>query len=83
MDLHTALIEAGATRLRPILMTTMTTVLAMLPMAMAFGSSGASTQALAVVDIGGLAFGVLVALFILPVYYLVMNGKKERKVLEL
>ena len=83
MDLHSALIEAGATRLRPILMTTMTTVLSMLPMAFAYGSSGASTQALAVVDIGGLAFGVLVALFILPVYYLVMNGRKERRVLEL
>jgi len=83
MELDEALIEAGATRLRPILMTTMTTVLSMLPMAMAYGSSGASTQALAVVDIGGLAFGVLVALFILPVYYLVMNGKKERRVLDI
>lgn len=83
MDLHTALIEAGATRLRPILMTTMTTVISMLPMAMAYGSSGASTQGLAVVDIGGLAFGVLVALFILPVYYLVMNGSKERTVIDL
>lgn len=83
MELDEALIEAGATRLRPILMTTMTTVLSMLPMAMAYGSSGASTQALAVVDIGGLAFGVLVALFILPVYYLVMNGKKERRLLDI
>ena len=83
MDLHKALIESGATRLRPILMTTATTVLSMLPMAMAFGSNGASTQALAVVDIGGLVVGTLVALFILPVYYLVMNGKKERNVLEL
>lgn len=83
MDLENALVEAGATRLRPILMTTMTTVLSMLPMAMAYGSSGASTQGLAVVDIGGLAFGVLVALFILPVYYLIMNGRKERKVLDL
>lgn len=83
MELDEALIEAGATRLRPILMTTMTTVLSMLPMAMAYGSSGASTQALAVVDIGGLAFGVIVALFILPVYYLVMNGKRERKLLDI
>lgn len=83
MELDDALIEAGATRLRPILMTTMTTVLSMIPMAMAYGSSGASTQALAVVDIGGLAFGVLVALFILPVYYLVMNGKRERKLLDI
>ena len=64
-------------------MTTLTTVLSMLPMAFAYGSSGASTQALAVVDIGGLTFGVFVALFILPVYYLVMNGKRERRVLDI
>lgn len=83
MDTETALIEAGATRLRPILMTTLTTVLSMLPMAMAFGDSGATTQGLAVVDIGGLAFGVVVALFILPVYYLIMNGKKALKRLDL
>ena len=77
MSITDALIEAGATRLRPILMTTMTTVFSMLPMATAYGSSGATTQGLAVVDIGGLIFGVAVALFILPVYYLIINGRKE------
>lgn len=83
MPLQTALIEAGATRLRPILMTSLTTILAMLPMAMAIGDSGSTTQGLAVVDIGGLAVGVLVALFILPVYYLVMNGRKELRQLDI
>lgn len=83
MDLQTALIEAGATRLRPILMTSLTTILSMLPMAFAFGDSGATTQGLAVVNIGGLSVGVLVALFILPVYYAVMNGKKEQTVLDI
>lgn len=83
MDLKTALIEAGATRLRPILMTSLTTILSMIPMAMAFGSSGSTTQGLAVVNIGGLSVGVLIALFILPVYYALMNGQKERVVLDL
>lgn len=83
MSLQEALIEAGATRLRPILMTSLTTILAMIPMALAIGSSGSTTQGLAVVNIGGLTAGVLVALFILPVYYALLNGKKERVVLDI
>ena len=83
MPLKKALIEAGATRMRPIMMTSLTTILSMLPMAMAFGSSGSTTQGLAVVNIGGLSVGVLVALFILPVYYALMNGRKELKVLDI
>ena len=83
MPLRKALIEAGATRMRPIMMTILTTILSMLPMAMAFGSSGSTTQGLAVVNIGGLSVGVLVALFILPVYYALMNGRKELKVLDI
>ena len=82
-ELEKALIEAGATRMRPIMMTSLTTILSMLPMAMAFGSSGSTTQGLAVVNIGGLTVGVAVALFILPVYYALMNGKKELKVLDI
>ena len=83
MDLKTALIEAGATRLRPILMTSLTTILSMIPMALAIGSSGSTTQGLAIVNIGGLTAGILVALFMLPVYYAIMNGKKKRTVLDL
>jgi HAE1 family hydrophobic/amphiphilic exporter-1 len=83
MPLRESLIEAGATRLRPILMTSLTTILSMIPMALAYGDSGSTTQGLAIVNIGGLSVGVLVALFILPVYYLIMNGKKELKVLDI
>ncbi len=83
MPLREALIEAGATRLRPILMTSLTTILSMIPMAMAFGSSGSTTQGLAVVNIGGLSAGVLIALFILPVDYALMNGRKQRVVLDI
>lgn len=83
MDLKTALVEAGAIRLRPILMTSLTTILSMIPMALAIGGSGSTTQGLAIVDIGGLTAGVLVALFMLPVYYEIMNGRRERRVLDL
>ena len=83
MDLKTALIEAGATRLRPIMMTSLTTILSMIPMALAIGDSGSTTQGLAIVNIGGLSVGVGVALFILPIYYALMNGDKKRVVLDI
>ena len=80
MDLRTALIEAGATRIRPILMTSMTTILSMLPMALAIGSSGSTTQGLAIVDIGGLSVGVIVALFMVPVYYALLSRKPKEEI---
>ncbi|MCI8764880.1 MAG: efflux RND transporter permease subunit [Lachnospiraceae bacterium] len=79
MDLHTALIEAGATRLRPIMMTTLTTIVAMIPMAMAYGDSGKSMQGLALVDVGGLVASTVLALLMLPGYYLLMSGRRKRK----
>ncbi|NBH71250.1 efflux RND transporter permease subunit [Clostridiaceae bacterium] len=79
MDLHTALIEAGATRLRPILMTTLTTIVAMIPMAMAYGDSGESMQGLALVDVGGLIASTVLALLMLPGYYLLMSGRRKKK----
>jgi len=78
MDLNTALIEAGATRLRPILMTTLTTIVAMIPMAMAYGDSGESMQGLALVDVGGLVASTVLALLMLPGYYLLMSGRKKK-----
>ena len=77
--MHTALIEAGATRLRPILMTTLTTIVAMIPMAMAYGDSGESMQGLALVDVGGLIASTILALLMLPGYYLLMSGRKRKK----
>ena len=79
MDLDTALIEAGATRIRPILMTTMTTVLAMFPMALALGNAGSTTQGLAVTDIGGLTASTVLALLMLPVYYRIMSRKPKNE----
>lgn len=82
MERDTALIEAGATRLRPILMTTLTTVLSMIPMAMAIGDSGAMMQGLALVDIGGLVASTILALLMLPVYYTLMNRPRKHDALD-
>lgn len=76
MDIQTAMVEAGAARLRPILMTTLTTILSMIPMAAAWGHSGEMMQGLAIVNIGGLAASTILSLLMLPVYYSMMRGKK-------
>lgn len=81
MDLETATVEAGATRLRPILMTTLTTVMSMLPMALALGDSGATTQGLALVNIGGLTASTILALLMLPAYYSAMNRSGKQSIM--
>lgn len=77
MDMQTALIEAGATRLRPILMTTLTTIVAMIPMALGLGDSGELMQGLALVNVGGLAASTTLSLLMLPVYYSIMNHRRK------
>ncbi|MCI8663334.1 MAG: efflux RND transporter permease subunit [Hungatella sp.] len=79
MEMEMALIEAGATRLRPILMTTLTTIVAMIPMCLAFGDAGEMMQGLALVDVGGLVASTVLALLMLPAYYSVMSKKKKRQ----
>ena len=81
MDLNTAMVEAGATRLRPILMTTLTTVVSMVPMALAMGDSGSTTQGLALVNIGGLTASTILSLLMLPAYYSLMNGGGKKRVI--
>lgn len=76
--LEEALLEAGSTRLRPILMTTATTVVGTLPLALGFGS-GAEVQApLATVVVGGLTFSTFVTLFLVPAVYKIMDQLGQR-----
>ena len=81
MDKRTALIEAGATRLRPILMTTLTTVVSMVPMAMAVGKNGETMQGLALVNVGGLTASTILSLLMLPIYYSLMSVKTDENLL--
>ena len=74
-ELEWALVESGAIRLRPILMTTLTTIVSMIPMSLAYGQNGEVLQGLAVVDIGGLISSTLMAFFFLPVYYYIFSRR--------
>ena len=77
MDFKEAVIEAGATRMRPMFMTTLTTIVAMIPMAAAYGNAGKTMQGLALVD--GLIVSTAMALLVLPVFYVIMSGKNQDK----
>ena len=67
--LDKALVEAGAIRMRPIFMTTLTAVIAMIPNALAYGKSGKMMQGLALVNIGGLLVATVLTLILLPTFY--------------
>lgn len=66
---YEALVEAGKHRLRPILMTTLTTILAMVPLAIGVGEGTELQQPIAVVVIGGLLTSTLMTLFLIPILY--------------
>jgi len=69
MHIHAALAEAGRRRLRPILMTTLTTILALLPLAFGIGEGADAQAPLARVVVGGLAASTLITLVLIPVVY--------------
>ena len=82
MDIEDALIESGKTRLRPILITTLTTIISMTPSALGIGGESAvMMQGMALVIIGGLVASTLLILLLMPVFYLMVYGtsKKTRK----
>lgn len=77
MSVPDALVTAGKTRLRPILMTTLTTILAMVPMA--FFSDNKMMQGMAFVIIGGLIASTLLCLLMMPTFYLLLSKKDKKK----
>ena len=78
MDVASAAIEAGRTRLRPILMTTSTTVLGLVPLAIGWGEGAGLQAALARVVIGGLLASTVVTLFLIPALYVTATDKATR-----
>jgi hydrophobic/amphiphilic exporter-1 (mainly G- bacteria), HAE1 family len=70
--------EAVGTRIRPIFMTTLTTIFGMLPIALGLGSAGEMKQAMGVVFIGGLTFSLIVTMIIVPVAFLIIDAVKTR-----
>lgn len=74
-----ALLEAGATRLRPILMTAIATIGALIPLALGFEGSGLISKGLGVTVIGGLTSSTLLTLLIVPIVYEVLSKFKKKK----
>lgn len=72
-------VEAGKTRMRPVLMTSLTSILGYLPMAVSTADGAEMMKPLAIVLLGGLAIGTLLTLFVIPVIYTVFDQRKERK----
>ena len=73
-----ALVETGKTRLRPIIMTAMTTILGLSTMAMSFGQGADMVQPMAVVTVGGLIYGTLLTLFVVPCIYALFNRRNKK-----
>lgn len=77
MGKREAIIDAGKIRMRPILMTAMTTILAMLTSALGFGDGSAMMQPMAITIIGGLLYGTILTLIVIPCIYDAFNREKS------
>jgi HAE1 family hydrophobic/amphiphilic exporter-1 len=80
MPLREALVEAGITRLRPILMTSVTMIVGMLPLALSLGASSEIRSGMAVVLIGGLVTSTLLTPILLPVVYTLIDEMRSARV---
>lgn len=77
-----AIVEAGKTRMRPILITALTTILGLSVMALGIGTGAEMMQPLAIVCIGGLIYATFMTLYIIPVIYDAFNKKELRRIEE-
>ena len=80
--LREAIVNSGRQRLRPVLITTLTTILGMLPMALSHGEGSETWRPLGIAVVGGLTVSTLVTLVIVPVIYDLMETRRERRRLE-
>jgi len=77
--LREAIIVSGKSRLRPVLMTSLTTILAMLPLALSTGSGSEIWSPMGIAVIGGLVFSTMVTLILIPVIYQMMLRKSDKR----
>jgi HAE1 family hydrophobic/amphiphilic exporter-1 len=80
MDKKSALLETGRVRIRPILMTAITTVLGLSTLSVGMGMGAEMLQPLAITAIGGLTYATLLTLFVVPVMYDIFHRKDKRKI---
>jgi multidrug efflux pump len=79
---HQAIIEAAISRFRPILMTSLSTILGIMPMAIATGAGSESRVAMGIAVVGGMTFATLLTLFVIPAMYTFLSSKKVVKIEE-
>ena len=79
LSMDEALVDAGRTRLRPILMTTLTTIMGQFPLSLGIGTGGQMMQPMAIVVIGGLTVSTLLTLLVVPALYKNSEEKAARK----
>jgi len=77
LSVKEAVIEAATLRLRPILMTSLATVLGALPIALALGASAQSRVSMGIVVIGGLMFSLVLTLYVVPALYSYLSTVKK------
>jgi HAE1 family hydrophobic/amphiphilic exporter-1 len=77
LGLFEAVAEAGRVRLRPILMTTLTTIIGMIPLALGMGDSGETWAPMARSVMGGLTVATFLTLFVLPCLYIVLGNRRK------
>ncbi|HRS02069.1 MAG TPA: efflux RND transporter permease subunit, partial [Bacteroidota bacterium] len=82
LSIHDAVIDAATQRFRPILMTSLATILGAVPIALSIGAASTSRVSLGYVIIGGLLFALILTLFVIPALYTYLTSKKERKYVE-
>ena len=80
LSVYDAVVEAAGLRLRPILMTTGAMVLGAMPLALASGAGAESRRSIGYVIVGGISFGTLLTLFVVPTVYLIIAGWRERRI---
>jgi multidrug efflux pump subunit AcrB len=73
-----AVVEAGCVRMRPILMTTLTSLMGLAPLALGLGSGSELMRPLAIAVVGGLSFSALLTLFVVPCAYVIIHGAGDR-----
>jgi HAE1 family hydrophobic/amphiphilic exporter-1 len=79
VELKEAIVRAGRIRLRPILMTTLTTICGLIPMALGIGEGAEANSSLAIAVIGGLTVSTFLTLVFIPTIYFIVEERRSRK----
>jgi hydrophobe/amphiphile efflux-1 (HAE1) family protein len=78
LDAREAMTEAASSRFRPILMTSMCTILGVVPIALALGAGAESRASMGIAVIGGLSAGTVLTLYVIPSFYLLLQGRRQK-----